>query len=314
MDNLNLAIKEYLKKQTNYAVLISGKWGVGKTHYYKNVIEHSILNTSTYSDNSVKYKSVHISLFGLSSTEEIQTQIFLSIYPLLKNKAFKLSVGFGKAIARGIFAIKNLGDIDKYISDVKQKEEEWIDLERIVICFDDLERRSSKLPLDELIGFINTLVENNDAKIILIANEDKIKDDIYKDLKEKVIGVTVEFEADFKKNIDAIINSRYRPSFSSYANFLQNEIDLILEFSENLDNNLRVLIFTLDKLQYVYSEIKTKVLDLPSKKNSIIISKLEIIWRFTIATSIEYKKHLISYKNRNELDKSSNSDWSRAFI
>jgi hypothetical protein len=310
MDNLDSVISDYLQKQTNYAVLITGKWGVGKTYYYKHTLSKTIADTDTITDASNKYKSIHISLFGLTSIEDIQTQIFLSLHPFLKTKAVKLSVGLGKSIARGMLALKNLGKIDDYISDVKPDPGDWINLEQLVICFDDLERKSKNLPLEEMIGFINSLVENNDAKIILVANEDKIDDTAYKNLKEKVIGVTVEFLPDFKKNVEKIIEDRYSSTFKSYASFLSDNINLLLEFSSAFDNNLRVLIFALDNLHRIYSEIKTSILDIASKKDSIIKDKLEDITRFTIATSIEYKNHSITFRNRKEIDKSGTFDWS----
>lgn len=68
--------------------------------------------------------------------------------------------------------------------------------------------------MDELIGFITTLVKHNDSKIILFAYEDKIKDDISKELKEKVLVLQMNLNLILKK-IDAIINSRYRPSFKN---------------------------------------------------------------------------------------------------
>ena len=310
MDNLDSVISDYLQKQTNYAVLITGKWGVGKTYYYKHTLAKTIADTDTIADASSKYKSIHISLFGLTSVEDIQTQIFLSLHPFLKSKAVKLSVGLGKSIARGMLALKNLGNIDDYISDVKPDTGDWINLDQLVICFDDLERKSKNLLLEELIGFINSLVENNDAKIILVANEDKIDDSAYKDLKEKVVGITVEFLPDFKKNVEAIIADRYSTAFKSYASFLTDNIDLLLEFSSAFDNNLRVLIFALDNLHRIYSEIKSNILDVASKKDSIVKDKLEDITRFTIATSIEYKNHSITFGNRKEIDKSGTFDWS----
>lgn len=304
MNNLDKVIEDYLSKQTNYAFLITGKWGVGKTYYYKHRLVEKISSVVSFSNASKKYNSVHISLFGLASIEEIQTQIFLSLHPFLKNKAVKLSAGLGKAIARGILAIKNLGDIDDYITDVKPDKGEWIDLSQLVICFDDLERISDKLSLEELIGFINSLVENDDAKIILIANEDKIDSTNYKDLKEKVIGVSVEFIPDSRKNIEKIIADRYSCSFRLYSEFLTEHIELLLDVSRALENNLRILIFSLDFLHRIYSEIKTNIIDIASKKDAIVIKKLENVVRFTLGVSIEYKKLNISYGNRQDIDKS----------
>ncbi|MGS4345785.1 P-loop NTPase fold protein [Myroides odoratus] len=47
--------EEYLKFQTDYAFLISGKWGSGKTYFYKNVLESKIKDISTYNDKTVGF-------------------------------------------------------------------------------------------------------------------------------------------------------------------------------------------------------------------------------------------------------------------
>ena len=83
MEKLDKIIEHYLTMHTNYALLISGEWGCGKTYYYKHTLQALIENTPTVENNSKKYKSVSISLFGLNSIEQIQSEIFLSLIPLL---------------------------------------------------------------------------------------------------------------------------------------------------------------------------------------------------------------------------------------
>lgn len=302
MNNLNQIIPQYLATQTNYALLITGNWGVGKTYYYKNTLEKVIVETETIEDASKKYRSIYISLFGLQTIEEIQRQIFLSLYPILKNKYTKLSFSLFKPLARGIMTLKNWGNPDDYFSEIKPDKGDWINLNQLVICLDDLERKSENLPLEELIGFINSLVENNDAKIILIANEDKIDEDKYNDLKEKVIGVTVEFLPDFEKRLKSIIDSRYLDGFKTYAEFLEKNISRLLEFEKAIDGNLRILIFALDHLHTIYAQIRNEVLDQPRGAKSIIKDKLDLILHFSMAISIEYRKGNISFSRREGID------------
>lgn len=47
-----------------------------------------------------------------------------------------------------------------------------VDIIRWIICFDDLERFG--LPVNEILGFINCLVEHNHCKVIILANEKKL--------------------------------------------------------------------------------------------------------------------------------------------
>ncbi|MFX4959688.1 hypothetical protein ABTC43_19895, partial [Acinetobacter baumannii] len=70
-----------------------------------------------------------------------------------------------------------------------------IKFEELVICFDDLERISPNLKIEELIGFINSLVESENVKVLIIANQGKgaLTDEKFKEFQEKVIGNTIEF-------------------------------------------------------------------------------------------------------------------------
>jgi Cdc6-like AAA superfamily ATPase len=42
MQNLNEIVDLYLKMDTNYALLITGDWGIGKTYYFRNVLKETI--------------------------------------------------------------------------------------------------------------------------------------------------------------------------------------------------------------------------------------------------------------------------------
>lgn len=86
-------------------------------------------------------------------------------------------------------------------------------IENIVFVFDDLERCSC--PIEEIFGYLNTFIEQNKNKIILIANEKEIgsqsyeknngkkkEDDLvnhYLLIKEKLVGITLHFHPNMKK-------------------------------------------------------------------------------------------------------------------
>mgnify|MGYP001233791660 CR=1 FL=1 len=191
MQNLDEVVDFYLKSETNFALMITGDWGVGKTYYFKNVLKEKISNTSTYQNDSKKYRPILVSLFGINSIADIQTEILMSIYPILKNKNLKLGLNITKSLMKAILQFNNLGGE----FDIMPEEENgrWIDFNELVICFDDLERLSDKFSIEEVIGFINSLVENGNVKILIIANENKINKDNYIILKEKVVGNSIEF-------------------------------------------------------------------------------------------------------------------------
>lgn len=79
VDNLNY----YLSLSSpEYAFLLFGEWGVGKTHFIDEYIENR---------SEEKFKLVKISLFGLKNISDINSSIFQKLHPVLGSKYAKLA-------------------------------------------------------------------------------------------------------------------------------------------------------------------------------------------------------------------------------
>jgi hypothetical protein len=309
MQRLNDVVGLYLKKDTDYALMITGEYGVGKTYYFKTVLSKQISKTPVLGDATKKYRPILISLFGLKSIEEIQTEIFLSLYPLLKNKTVKLGADIGKSIIKGIAQLKGLGEYSDYVSEVKIKKSDWIKLHELVICFDDLERISSELNIEEVIGYINTLVESQHAKVLIIANDNKISRENYAVLKEKVVGNSIEFIADINQSFESLVDLKFA-GYKVYQTYLKANRDFIIEKLKKKTLNLRILAFALSYFQEIFSQIdndlgKEKILK--EKQDEI----LQGLLKFTISISIEYKDGNISFLKREGINRGTGTlaDW-----
>lgn len=57
------------------------------------------------------------------------------------------------------------------------------------------------------MGAINEYSENRDIKIILIADEEHIKNEEYKEFKEKLISRTIKLVSNYDDTISSIINA-----------------------------------------------------------------------------------------------------------
>lgn len=309
MNKLNEIVDFYLTSETNYALMIKGEWGVGKTYYYNNILKEQIAKTSTYIDDKRKYKPIYISLFGLKSVEEIQSCVFLNLYPLLNNKTIKLAANIGKVLIKGIMSLKNIGNYYDFISEIDIEGKDWIQFEDLVICFDDLERISAGLNIEEFIGFVNSLVENENVKVLLIANENKISNENYFALKEKVVGNSIEFIPDFKETLNNIIEHRFQ-DYKTYRTFLKKKSEYIFNIFFANCTNLRILTYTLLLFHRIHSEyvLSFKELSILKTKQEEI---LENLLKFSIAIAIEYKLGNISYTKKNELNTIEVLNWSK---
>lgn len=235
-----------------YAFLLCGEWGVGKTHFIDEYIEKKSCRD---------LRLIKISLFGLKNTSEINSNIFQKLHPVLGSKGAKLAGNIIKgAFSMGVkLDLNSDGNsestlntkLDKlnfsdFFSDKKTKE--------IALVFDDLER--SKISTVEVLGFINELVEISQVKVILIANEKVLiegsDEGVYKEFKEKVIGKTFEIKHDFSSVLCDFLDGS---SLSEYKDIIQNV------YTRSNFKNLRKFKQTIDDFQYLTENIDDKYKD-----------------------------------------------------
>lgn len=262
-----------------YAFLLGGDWGVGKTYFIDSFIE---------SKSDEIFKIVKVSLFGLKKSSDINGRIFQELHPVLGSKYARLAGNVVKgAISMGMRIDLNSDgapdstlnarfdkvNISDYFSESKVKE--------IVLVFDDLER--SEISTVELLGFINALVETSKAKVILIANESVIFDGddgkIYNSFKEKVIGKTFEIKHDF----DAVLDS-----FLKGCSFIEYKDSIKYVYNRSGLKNLRKFKQAIDDFKYLISVIDGKYKDNPQFYKDLV--------RCFFALSIEVKKGSLSEK------------------
>jgi hypothetical protein len=305
MRNLINIIDEYLNKPTDFAVQIVGSWGYGKTHFYRNSIESQIYNKSTYNNSSKKYKPIYISLFGLKSIEDVATKIVLDFYQsksfkvyfkkTLTKKRLKITQSVFKIGLRGFLKFNRLGNVNDYLTDIKTIGENALDTNELVICFDDWERKDSSLKIEDLTGYINSIVEEG-IKVLIISNENLLlkEGEVYKNLKEKIIGISIEFIPNTKETLLNIIKLRYS-AFPFYLQYLTENIEEIIKLAQAIDNNFRHIIYALDSLHHCYSKIKNDIIDSKHEICEKVILELKNISILTLAFAVEFKLSAIKY-------------------
>ena len=291
MEKIINIVKDYLTRETNNALLITGEWGVGKTYFFDNKLSKEIKGTSIKENESVKYKPIRVSLSGVTSIDDIERRIIAELYPSL-NKEVK----WGKAIFKLFLSIPK---IKEYIPEIPNSDVIDSGTNNLVICFDDLERISKTFPIDSLIGYINNLTENNNLKTIIIANTDKIKDESFNEIKEKLIGREIEYKINIEEVFDTLIQGEFQ-SFSEYRKFLQKEKEFICSFFQDY-KNIRTLKFILSYYHDIFSQIEIiapSIQYVQSNKEALLKDTL----LFTIAISIEYKEGNITKNSKDEID------------
>lgn len=291
-EDLTKRITQFLEIDTNYAVIISGDYGIGKTFYFKKKLFPLVRDiTVPNSEKEEKYRPILISLFGIKSVEEIQKQIFLELFPLLKNKGVKIASDIGKSLLKVFSGV----DIEQYVNDADTSSSDIINYNKLLLCFDDIDRKSDDLKIKELFGFINNLVENSNTKVIIIANEDELRkedaekdSDTYSVLREKVIGVSIKFNTNVANIYSQIINSKYKDSLPDYFNYLDEHRQNIISRIEQNNKNIRNLVFFLEHFKIIFNSLD-EFLNTDENLNPFRKEIFELILNFTLPISIEYK-------------------------
>lgn len=226
-----------------YAVLLKGKWGCGKTHFINHWID-------TYQKQDAEDKvlePVYVSLYGLSETKQITTAINRVLYPILYGKAAKA----GKTFLKFMSAIVLKCDVDwnkdgnsDFSMDlgldalsIFKSEDEKVKRGNLLI-FDDLER--CDVPMKKLLGYLNFFVEQCNCHLIVIGDEDKIAEGenkkIFGEFKEKTIGREFEIATDIHSALDTFVNQTPKNDFVVGH---QEQIEKFFAMTEC--DNLRIL-------------------------------------------------------------------------
>ena len=172
MEDLVESILDYIRSDyTDYAIMINGEWGSGKTHFWNNKVRKKIESMQL---NGKRYTTIYMSLYGISNLEEISKKIFIETTQLMDKNLRKFmnnneqttipeyaKTGIDMA---NLFGVTQNGDKLDYA--------EFFSTDDKVLCFDDLER--ANVDVIDILGYINNFVEHDHIKTIIICNEKEL--------------------------------------------------------------------------------------------------------------------------------------------
>lgn len=281
-------VADYIDRpSTDYALLINGEWGSGKTHFIDAVVHPYLIEKNI--------RLIYISLNGTTSTEEISKQIYFETSFLSNGNIKKIrETSLAKQMNQYIKITHNVTSIFGFTNTSNNiiDYEELINMkENTVLCFDDLER--CEINIIELLGYINRFVEQDQIKTLIIGNEQEMKDmnvdrnkelktltavislaasrELKKDIdiqtessslffeqktydiiKEKLIGKTILYSPDLQTVIKEIVEE-YNDKEVEYYEFLKSKFDSILWVLEKSKRkNIRILKRSLDDFKRVF--------------------------------------------------------------
>ena len=244
MNHIKNVVGDYIKTfQTDYAIMIDGQWGAGKSYYRKHTLR-PMIEATEYAVGKT-YGITKISLFGIQSVDDLKLQMYLPLcqdenkrkrwYNIgssaLSNVTKQIGVSFDSKTAASLMSMV------------------FPNLNTRVYCFDDLERLNPAI-LKEVLGFINNLIEEKNLKVILICNGEECKSPDYISYKEKLVRFTCRLKCDIPSVLDTMMKDKEETDFGKFILKNKNWIGSVYENAEC--DNLRTLKFNMDVAEQIY--------------------------------------------------------------
>lgn len=251
----NSHVSEYLgyylgfTKPPGYAVMVTGRWGAGKTFLIKRLLEGwsgeqpaQKAGFGRWFGGGSRRRHVIVSLYGLRSPQEIDEAMVAALYPWTTDDGVRIVASVGKAVLKHAKL-----DLPQFkASDLVNR------MSADVFVFDDLER--CRMKVVETFGYINQLVERDGCKVVVLANEAELQgEDGYAKGKEKLVGKTLFVEPDFRAAFAAFLESIEDAATKAF--FLQNREVVRLAHEQSSFGNLRLLQQTMWDFERVFRVI-----------------------------------------------------------
>lgn len=264
-----------------YAVLLKGNWGTGKTWFLKETLSNLTADRKEY---------LYISLYGVTSFDEIESEFFKQLHPVLSSKGAGLVGKLGKGVLGAVLQTDITAEINfiDYLTNT----------DGLILVFDDLERAS--IELSSLLGYINYFVEHQGYKVILVANEAELTEGSndtktnlrYERIKEKLIGKTFEVQPQVDTALNNFLASIENPfALKLYEDNFQLIKDCYLSSGHKNLRNLKQALWDFERFStYLSTEVK--------ENDDLIIH----LFRMYLVFSIEIKNSTISAAEIDRLD------------
>ena len=279
----NASIERFLEyylepgRQLDYAILISGPWGAGKTHLVRELLK------------TTKAKPLYVSLYGMTSTSQIEDEFYRQLHPVLSSPGMRIAGSVVKAFAKGALKLdfngdgKDDGTLNVGMPELDLKKD-LDDPRGRLLVFDDLER--CRIPVGEVLGFINAYVEHDGLKAIIIANQTKVMelDEGYLEVREKLIGQTLEVQPESGAAFDAFLKVIEHDSTRRFL--ADNKDAVLLLHSQGGRGNLRMLKHAMWDFEKIASHLR--------EDHWGNVVALSLLLDVIIATSMEYRAGALS--------------------
>ena len=206
------------------AIVLRGRWGVGKTHFWKQRIVPRVLK-SAVPRRRKRYS--YVSMFGIQSIEDLKAAIFQAGAEfdggLPESKWRFVNPGWMWWKAKQLMPFALEGADFPYVRGGLGRSYNALTFYTIrdrLICIDDIERRGSQLRLLDVLGLVSHLAEQRSCRVVVILNSDELHGDdekTWNSQKEKVFLGEMIFSPSLEECIDLGLTSAQQEPWTALA-------------------------------------------------------------------------------------------------
>ena len=310
MNAIDSAVMNHLTMRTNGALMVTGDWGSGKTYYIKTKLFPEIIQQT-------ELKPIIVSVYGAKDKESIAQKVVFTYwdsYTANKISTQKIAQGLTK-LAAAIPYITKFVNVEKILTANGENLLKMLPHDDLVICFDDVERLSDKLDINDFLGLVNELVENRRAKVILIANAKKFRKSGEEEQAEKkliYLEKTVEKTVHYNPDMSVVLDNVFEEyQAGAYLDFLKkNKTWLLTTIKVSTEDkelkelkvdlvNIRTIKFAIEHFRLVFEAITTT----KTPTEELTEQQLQSAWLLVIGLSVAFRSgNHISFDNTNHLE------------
>ncbi len=207
VEPVNSEIARFLRRKDPEVLCVRGKWGVGKTYTWMKRIKEAQASKQI---SLLRYS--YVSLFGVNSVDELKFAIFENVVTLSDGnlkvdlntlEAFVNShIGPWRKLTR---LAQSIPIVKSFIGGNAPTLLSFLMIRDQIVCIDDLERRGPNLDVGEVLGLTSFLREQRDCKVVLLLNDEQLKDDAkakFEGYLEKVVDISLVYEPNSRESVE----------------------------------------------------------------------------------------------------------------
>lgn len=210
--SIEIALKRMVASKEPGAIVLQGRWGVGKTYFWRQQIIRPAL--TELSDTRYSY----VSLFGINSLAELKTALAFATDEFdrearvrhrrqgkfswlwkAKNWTFKW---FWKSTGWLPDALTSTPKVGASVVKIYERAAFFLVRKRI-ICFDDIERHGRNLDVKDFLGLVSYLVDQRACRVVVILNSEELGTDqaTWNAMREKVFDGELTYQPSIAETV-----------------------------------------------------------------------------------------------------------------